>query len=136
MFSFFLWQQPPPPPQGGNPILTLLLWGGIFVIIYFMMIRGPKKRREEELKLVKSFKKGQKVVTIGGIHGTIWDSDDLTFTLLIAPKTYIRVQKDCISPEYTQAVYAVKNNSEDSETTPTVEHVPSNTESPQQGKNL
>ncbi len=57
--------------QGGGGIAAMLPFLLIFVIIYFFMIRPQTKKQREKQSMLDALKKGDKVVTIGGIHGTI-----------------------------------------------------------------
>lgn len=96
-----LWQAAP--PQGGsNPMITFLFLGAAFAIIYFLMLRPQSKIKKAQNNFLSNLKKGQKVVTIGGIHGTIMDIKDNDITVLIATKTHITVNRACISVEMSQ----------------------------------
>ncbi len=57
--------------QQGGGIAAFLPFILIMVIIYFLMIRPQTKRQKEKQRMLEALKKGDKVVTIGGIHGTI-----------------------------------------------------------------
>lgn len=59
------------PAQTGGGFATFLPFILIFAIIYFFMIRPQSKRQREKQQMLDALKKGDKVVTIGGIHGTI-----------------------------------------------------------------
>ena len=61
----------PDAPQGGGGIATFLPFFLIMVIIYFLMIRPQGKKRKEKQNMLGALKKGDKVITIGGIHGTV-----------------------------------------------------------------
>lgn len=55
-----------------NPQTTqMILLGGIFVVFYFFMIRPQQKKQKETKKFIEELKAGDKVVTIGGAHGTV-----------------------------------------------------------------
>ena len=56
---------------GGGMVSTLIMFAAIFAIFYFMIIRPQQKRAKERQRLLTALKKGDKIVTIGGIHGTI-----------------------------------------------------------------
>ncbi len=56
--------------QGGG-LMAFLPFILIMLIIYFLMIRPQTKRQKEKQKLLEALKKGDKVVTVGGLHGTI-----------------------------------------------------------------
>ncbi len=59
---------------GGEGMGNLLMIGLIVVVFYFFMIRPQAKKQKEEKKFRESIKKGDKVVTVGGIHGKIADT--------------------------------------------------------------
>lgn len=64
----------PQAQQGGtqpNPILAFLPIILMFVIFYFLLIRPQQKRQKEQEQMVKALKKGDRVVTVGGIIGTV-----------------------------------------------------------------
>lgn len=80
---------------GGSSMLIFLLL--MILIFYFFMIR-PQQRRQKKLEEARnSLQKGDKVVTIGGIHGKIVDVKDRTFTIEIAHDVRIDVDKAAIS---------------------------------------
>jgi preprotein translocase subunit YajC len=55
-----------------NPqIMQIVLFGGIFVVFYFFMIRPQQKKAKEAQKFISELKTGDKVVTIGGAHGSV-----------------------------------------------------------------
>jgi preprotein translocase subunit YajC len=57
--------------EGGGGILTFLPFIFIMVIIYFLMIRPQAKRQKEKTKMLSAIKKGDRIVTVGGIHGSV-----------------------------------------------------------------
>ena len=52
-------------------MMQIIIFGGIFVVFYFFMIRPQQKKAKEAKKFIEELKTGDKVVTIGGAHGTI-----------------------------------------------------------------
>ncbi|MCX6833978.1 MAG: preprotein translocase subunit YajC [candidate division Zixibacteria bacterium] len=57
--------------------LAMIIWLGlIFVMMYFLLIRPQRKRQKEHAALLSDLKKGDKVVTTGGMFGTIFAIDD------------------------------------------------------------
>lgn len=89
------------PPQGqqdggSGMIMTLIMFGAIILIMYFLMIRPQQKRQKEHQKMLESLKKGDKVITSAGIHGTITDIDGNVFTLQIADNVRVRFEKNAI----------------------------------------
>jgi len=76
-----------------SQIIMLLL---ILVVFYLFMIRPQVKRQKEAKKLRESLKPGDKIVTIGGIHGKILEVADST-VLISSEGTKIRIEKSAIS---------------------------------------
>ncbi len=100
---FFLLMSNPQAAQGqqgqggGSGLLTLLFFLAIIVIFYFFMIRPQQKRQKKEKEAREALQKGDKVVTIGGIHGKIVEKRDHTFVISIAPDTNIEVEQTAIN---------------------------------------
>jgi preprotein translocase subunit YajC len=78
---------------GGGSLIMMLL---VFVIMYFFMIRPQAKKQKELKKLRESLKPGDKVVTLGGVHGKVLEVSDSTI-LLSSDGTKIRFDKAAIS---------------------------------------
>ncbi len=74
--QFLLLMAQPEGGGGGNPLTMLLPFVLIFVIFYFFMIRPQQKKQKEHQAMITSLKKGDKVVTSGGMFGTIWGIDE------------------------------------------------------------
>ncbi len=89
----------PPPTNGGapNPLATFLPFILIFVIFYFFIIRPQQKRQKEKQKMLEALQKGDKVVTIGGIHGRVVSVDGDTVLLEVDEDTKIRFDKNAIA---------------------------------------
>ena len=59
-------------PAGGNPLLgPLFMYGAIFIIVYFVLIRPGQRQRKAHEALIKALKKGDEVVTAGGVVGEV-----------------------------------------------------------------
>lgn len=82
---------------GGDFTTTILMFAVIIGIFYFMILRPQQKRQKERQKLLESMKKGDKVVTAGGIHGTIVGIEDKTLLLQIADNVKVKVERGSIS---------------------------------------
>ncbi len=82
---------------GGSMVSTLLMFGLIIVIFYFMIIRPQSKRQKERQKMLEAMKKGDKVVTGGGIHGKIVAMEDKTVLLEIADNVKVKVEKSAVT---------------------------------------
>jgi preprotein translocase subunit YajC len=84
--------------QGGsNPVVALLMILVIFAIFYLLLVRPQMKRQKEHQSMVNALKKGDKVVTTGGIHGTIVGIKDDIAVLKIAEEVKIEVSKSCVA---------------------------------------
>jgi len=87
----------------GLPIQQIVLIGSVVVIFYLFMIRPQQKRQKEQRYFLAHMKKGEKVVTIGGIHGVIHEITDDLVTLDIDNKgSKISVSRGAISIESTK----------------------------------
>lgn len=87
--------------SGFDPV-QILMFGGIFVVFYFFMIRPQQKKAKDQKKFREELKKGDNVVTIGGMHGTIAsiNSDD-TITLQV-DRIEMKFEKSSVSMEYSK----------------------------------
>lgn len=83
--------------SGGGSFQFIMMMGMIFVIFYFLLIRPEKKKRDEQEKKINSLKKGDKIITAGGIHGSIVGMKDDVAVIKIAENTKIEILKSAIS---------------------------------------
>lgn len=82
---------------GGGGMSFLFMIIPLFLIFYFLMFRPQKKRADEQKALLSSLKKGDMVITQGGLHGRITGLTDSTVTLEIAEKIRVKVSRSHIS---------------------------------------
>ena len=82
-------------------IYNVLLWVGIIGIFYFFMIRPQQKKQKDQKSFVDNLKKGDSVVTIGGLHGQIASVDGTTVTLEVDRGVKMTFEKTSISREAT-----------------------------------
>ena len=82
---------------GGGLLVTLLPLILLFAVMYFLMIRPQQRRRREALQLQSQLGIGDEVVTIGGLYGTVVETDDETVTLELSPEVYARYARAAIS---------------------------------------
>ena len=78
-------------------ILNIVFLVTIFVIFYFFMVRPQNKKRKELQNMRDTLKKGDSVVTIGGIHGKVAEVKDSTIVLSIDQNVKIKVDKSAVS---------------------------------------
>lgn len=83
-------------PQGGG-LISLLPLVVIFVVFYFLLIRPQQKRAKQHREMVAALKKGDEVITGGGILGKIIDADDNFVTVEIASGVSVKVQRQSVA---------------------------------------
>jgi preprotein translocase subunit YajC len=74
----------------------------IVIVFYFFMIRPQQKKAKEAKKFREALGKGDKVITIGGLHGKIAEIKDQYIVLTIANGVDVRIQKSAVSPDLSQ----------------------------------
>ncbi|WP_291777067.1 preprotein translocase subunit YajC [Cecembia sp.] len=95
--------------DGGAGIMgQVFLFGSIILIMYFFMIRPQQKKQKETKVFLEAIKKGDTVVTIGGIHGKVNAIEGDTLTLDLDKGMKIKVEKSAISTDYTKKVTGTK----------------------------
>lgn len=82
---------------GGGLVSTIIMFGAIFLIFYFMIIRPQQKRSKERDKMLSNIEKGDKVVTSGGMHGTISGIDEKTVLLQVGDNIKLKFERSAIS---------------------------------------
>ncbi len=91
--------------QGGGGTLQLVLLGGMILIFWLFMIRPQAKKAKLAKQFQENLQKGERVVTIAGIHGKINKvNEDGTIDLETSPGSYIKIEKSAISIEWTNNI--------------------------------
>jgi len=92
------------PKNGGS--VQLLMMGAIMLVFYMFMIRPQAKKAKMQKTFINDIKKGDKIVTIAGIHGVVnrVNDDNTTIQLEITPGSYMKIEKSAISLEWSQAI--------------------------------
>jgi preprotein translocase subunit YajC len=89
-------------PQSGGGSIQLLFLGLMIVVFWFFMIRPQAKKAKQQKSFIDNLQKGDKVVTIAGIHGVVNKvNEDGTLSLEINPGSYIKIEKSSISMDWT-----------------------------------
>ncbi len=84
--------------QQGAGYMQIVFFVGIALVFYFFMIRPQQKKQKEQKKFIEEIKKGDQVVTIGGIHGKVYAIEEATVVLDIDNKgTKVTFEKSAIS---------------------------------------
>lgn len=86
-------------PGGGMESLlsSLLPFLLIIVIFYFLILRPQQKRQKDRAKLLESIKKGDKVITAGGIHGTVDGMDEKTLLINVGDNVKMKFERSAVT---------------------------------------
>ena len=88
--------------QGGGGFSGLFMMLIIFGIFYFILIRPQQKKMKEHKKMVEDLKKGDEIITAGGIYGTVEGVTPDTLTVKIAEGTKVKVTRSSIAHVITE----------------------------------
>lgn len=97
MFLSTAYGMAPPEGGGGAGITAILPLIFIFVILYLLIILPQQRRQKKHLEMISQLKKGDKVVTSGGIHGTIVKINADTIVIQVSQKSELTIDKTAIS---------------------------------------
>jgi preprotein translocase subunit YajC len=89
-------------PGGSGAMGQLIMILLIVVIFYFFMIRPQMKKAKVEKAFKESLQKGDKIVTIGGVHGKIVEVAETTFLIEVDSNVKLRIEKTAVSAEATR----------------------------------
>ena len=103
MNMFTLLQASAPAAQGSGLSMWIML-ALIFVVMWFFMIRPQRKQQKELDNFRNSLKNGDKVVTIGGIYGTVCEVKEDYVLIEVDKEVKIRVSKQALVKDYTEQV--------------------------------
>lgn len=82
--------------QGANPMMNIIFLGVLFVIFWVFLIQPQRKQQKEHENLIKNLGKGDKIVTQGGIHGTITIVRDNTVVVRVDDQTKLEFDKQSV----------------------------------------
>lgn len=92
--------------QAGSGIQGFIFPVLIIVVFYFFMIRPQLKKAKDQKKFRENIKKGDKVVTIGGIHAKIVDVQDTTFIIEVEGGNKLKIEKSAVSMDSSTLIGA------------------------------
>ncbi len=75
----------------------------MFVIFYFLLIRPQQKKQKEQQRMINDLKKGDKIITGGGLYGRITGLDDSVVTLEIADKVRVKISRGSVAAQQSVA---------------------------------
>lgn len=86
--------------QGGG--FQFIFLGLMILVFWLFFIRPQAKKAKNQKKFIEDLQRGDKIVTIAGIHGTINKvNDDGTLNIEVSPGSYIKIEKSAISMDWT-----------------------------------
>jgi preprotein translocase subunit YajC len=94
------------PSAGGGGASTLIMIGMMVIVFYFFMIRPQMKKAKTEKQFKETVQKGDKIITIGGVHGKILELNDKTFIIEVEGGNRLKIEKTAISMDATKALNA------------------------------
>ena len=86
------------PPGGGaqSMLPTIVMVGAMLAIFYFLLLRPQQKQKQERERMLSSLKKGDRVVTSGGLHGTVTGLNEHTVTLRVDNQVKLEFDRSAI----------------------------------------
>ena len=100
-------------PQQIAGLLPMVL---MFVVFYLLLIRPQQKQRKERQDMLGALKKGDKVVTIGGIHGTLTDVKEHVIRLKVADNLELKLNREAVGYVVKEAKTKGPKKAEEKET--------------------
>ncbi len=89
----------------GSSTFSFVLLGGMILVFYLFMIRPQAKKAKQAKEFQQNMQKGDKIVTIAGIHGTVNKvNEDGTIMVETSPGSYLKIEKSAVSIEWTQNI--------------------------------
>jgi len=89
--------------EGGNPIMSFLPLVAIIAIFYFLILRPQNKKQKETQKMLSALRKGDRVITVGGIHGVIQSVKESTVIIKVDENVKLEFNRAAISTVSSQA---------------------------------
>lgn len=83
--------------QSGGTFVTILTMAAVFVVFYLFIIRPQNKKQKDTEKMVNALKKGDKVITIGGIHGEVTSTKEQTVIVKVDDECKLEFSRSAIA---------------------------------------
>lgn len=96
--------------EGGGGMTQFMFLIPIMLVFYFFMIRPQMRKAKQQKKFRSEIGKGDKIVTIGGLHGKILEVEETTFIVELYDKTQVKLEQSAVSMETTMALADVNKN--------------------------
>jgi preprotein translocase subunit YajC len=86
---------------GGSLVNMLLMFGVVFLVFYFMVIRPERKRRKKMDDMIGGLSAGDRIVTIGGVHGSVVGVTEKTVIVRVAEQVKIEINRQAVGTVVT-----------------------------------
>jgi len=94
--------------KDGSGSFSLIFMGAMILVFWLFMIRPQAKKAKQQKTFITDLKKGDKVITIAGIHGSINKvNEDGTLSLEVSPGSYLKIEKSTVSMEMSASLNKV-----------------------------
>ena len=81
----------------GGLVSSLLPFLLIILVFYFLILRPQQKRQKDKQRMLEAIKKGDRIITSGGIHGTVEGLEDKTVLIKVADNTKIKIERSAVA---------------------------------------
>ena len=96
--SILLFAQPAAEGAKGGSSYTMLIFLGLMILVFYLFIIRPQQKKQKQVQQFReNLKKGDKIVTIGGIHGKITDVQESTFTIEVSDNVKVTIEKAAVA---------------------------------------
>lgn len=102
MIAITILQAAAPAGQQGSALPTILMFAAIILVMWLFMIRPQRKQQKQLQEFRNSLKKGDKVVTVGGIYGEILEVNEKTALIRVDGDVKLRVDKQGLVKDYSE----------------------------------
>lgn len=93
---------------GSGVLGQVFLFGSIILIMYFFMIRPQQKKQKDAKTFISEIKRGDSVVTIGGVHGKVFSVEGEIIILELDKGFKVKVEKSAVSLDFTKRANGTK----------------------------
>ena len=108
----------------GSMLMSVLPFGLIILIFYFFIIRPQNKKQKETEKMLNALKKGDKVITVGGIHGVVSSTKEKTVIVKVDDNTKIEFSRNAIASVIVDKVEKEAKSAKDDKKADKTEETP------------
>ncbi len=80
-----------------NPAFAVAIWFAVLAVFYLMFVRPQQRQSRKRREMLGKLKKGDRIVTLGGLHATIMDVDGEQLSLELAPNLRVKADRGAVS---------------------------------------